>query len=331
VCPNALTVVIPTRNRPRYLARALGYYRETACPYPIVVCDSSTADLKPDVATAVRGGGQNVDLMNLDYGLPINDKLVRTVEAVRSKYMVFAADDDFIVPDTIGRCVTFLDSHDDYTVAHGRAFTFKVAGSNVTGPITSVRPYRQVASVLPTPRARLVAHFHDWSTSFYSVQRTQNVREILQSFGALQNDITACEVYFYATNVIRGKAAALDCNYMYRQVDVPKEHVSVDTHIWADSPGGRNVRDALVRQIAFELSRASHEPLDNCAALVASLLKQWVDGRRPYAFRRWRSYPPRYYWERTQNLGHKLGMRMREFRRPSPEGQMVRAIVEARA
>jgi glycosyltransferase domain-containing protein len=326
-----ITLVIPTQNRPQYLERAMAFYKQSASAFPVIVCDSSDADRTPAVAAIVRGCGLNVSLLTFDHGVSINHKLRRGVDAVRSRYVVFAGDDDFLVPTTVDRCVAFLDAHEDFAVAHGRAFAFTVQDAAVRGRMTGVRPYRQVASVLPTPRQRLRAHFGDWTTSFYSVQRTDNVRQIVHTFGKLADDLSACEVYFYAANAIRGKAVKLDANYMYRQVEVSKEYSVNETHVWASAPGWERVRDALVREIALELCHAGHEPFEESAQLVRSLLDRWIEGRRPYEIRRWRCYPPRYYWERALNLGHKLGFRMREFRRPSADGIVVKSIVEARA
>jgi glycosyltransferase domain-containing protein len=323
-------VVLPTQNRPRFVARALHYYAKTRCPFPILICDSSDKDGRAELAALVRNAPLDVRLLAFEHGISINEKLTRSVAQVKSPLMVFVADDDFIVPDSMRLCAEFLHGHPEYTVAHGSAFTFAVRDAGVNGPITSVRPYRQLGSTLPTAAERLRAHFRDWSTSFYSVQRTRNVRDILASFPRL-NDITACEVFYYATNVIRGKAAKLPCRYMFRQLDVAKEHVSYDTHIWADAPGWPVVRDVLVQEIARELSAAGGPDLSDAAALASAWLAEWIEGRRPYSWRRWRAYPLRYYWERTQNLGHKLGLRMREFRRPSPEGRIVRSVVEAHA
>jgi glycosyltransferase domain-containing protein len=328
---DSLTMVIPTQNRPRYLERALAYYRTTACPFRIMICDSSEADKAADVASIVAGCGLDVELRQFTHGLPIHVKLLQCVQAVPSGIIVFAADDDFIVPGSIRQCAEFLHSHADFSVAHGRAYTFAVAGAGVHGPIVSIRPYRQLASIDARPRQRLVTHFRDWSTSFYSVQRTAQVLETLEGFARLRYDVSACEVYFYARNAILGKAAKLDCNYMYRQLDVSKQHVSFDTHIWADAEGWEPIRDALVREIAVELERAGGETIDHGVGFVSDLLRQWVESRRPFGFRRWRSYPLRYYWERTQNLGHKAGLRMREFWRPSAEGRIVRALVEGAA
>ena len=323
-----ITLLIPTQNRPLFLERALDFYARAGCRFKILVCDSSDAARKDAVAAVAAASGLNVELHRFEYGISINQKLIRGLELVQTPCMAFAGDDDFIVPDSIERCVAFLDVHEDFAVAHGRSFTFTTQNSAVNGLLTTIRPYRQVASERPTPMERLEAHFTDWTTSFYSVQRTRNVREILEGFQRLDDDITACEVYFYATNVIRGKAAKLDCQYMYRQVEVTKEYSAHETHVWASAPGLEPVRRALVREIAGELSEASGITVDEGMGVVAALIARWVESRRPYHITRWAAYPATYYWDRLQNLGYKLGAKSLELVRPSRESALVKSVVQ---
>ncbi|MDP2599185.1 MAG: hypothetical protein Q8P84_00425 [Deltaproteobacteria bacterium] len=43
-----LTIVIPTRNRPAFLARLLSCYQQMRCPYLILIGDASDASLRKE-------------------------------------------------------------------------------------------------------------------------------------------------------------------------------------------------------------------------------------------------------------------------------------------
>lgn len=326
--PVDLTILIPTRNRPAFLRRALRYYAHHGWPSPILVCDSSDTSGKPAIAAVLREAPANVALLDSPPDIGVNAKIIAGLERVATKYLAFCGDDDFVVPQALPACVDYLEAHPDFSAAHGQAFTFVIEGAVAHGRIATLRPYRQRALLDDSPAARLRSHFADWTTSFYSVQRTASVRSIFDAFGRMQNDSTCCEIFFYAANAIRGKAVRLDRPYMYRQIDIAKEYSVDETHVWADAPGGAAVRAPLVAELTRELIDAG-EPAGGAELLVRRLLQAWIDGRRPFRISRWRDYAPRYYWDRLLNLGHKAGFRCREYRSPGPDGRIVREFLAA--
>jgi len=123
VAREKLSLIIPTHNRPPYLLeRLLRYFVEVGLAYPIVVADSSgepAADANQAVLTSL---GDALDVRYVGYRPDMNpySKIAASLDMVESKYSAICADDDFLVPRAIEKCVQFLESNPDYAAAHGR-------------------------------------------------------------------------------------------------------------------------------------------------------------------------------------------------------------------
>ena len=109
-----LTVVLITHNRPAFVRRAVKFY--SALPCRILVLDSSAM-----VTDGIDGDYPGVDYRHLpQFGYwGMRAKLDYGVQQVTTPYMVFAADDDFIVHDALDASVSFLEANPDYGMCHG--------------------------------------------------------------------------------------------------------------------------------------------------------------------------------------------------------------------
>ena len=97
------TIVIPTFNRLKYLRRILSYYNGFEENYNIIVADSSSSKNKKLNNKSVLIFS-NLDIQYIDkYPSKIepNHKINDTLNYINTKYSVFCADDDFIIPKSI--------------------------------------------------------------------------------------------------------------------------------------------------------------------------------------------------------------------------------------
>lgn len=113
---NRYTIVIPTyNNRHRYLNRILDYFSQFKLN--IIVVDSSRTKL-PDYK---RHKINYIHLPETNYTL----KLYKAFEMVDTQYALLCADDDFIIPTAIDKCIDFLDENQDYSSVQGNIIAFK--------------------------------------------------------------------------------------------------------------------------------------------------------------------------------------------------------------
>lgn len=216
-----ITLMIPTYNRPEFLKRILQYYNQYKVNFNIIVADSS----KPYNKKLNRKIVQLFPNLNILYIDKFSSKLIshhkfaKMVEFVKTKYCVFCADDDFIVPNGINEAVDFLEKNADYSTAHGSYISF-YAFNNPLGPKkfwwNFIYPYRSIT--YQKAEDRLAAHPDDCQQVLYAVRRTEIVKtcysELLKSqvnpllFGERLPDVLT---------IILGKMKRLNNFYAARQ------------------------------------------------------------------------------------------------------------------
>ena len=167
VLSEQLTVVLITHNRAAFLRRALQYYSTLPCK--VLVLDSSAQAAEVTV-------GDRVDYRHLpQYGYwGLQAKLVYGVAQVTTPYMVFAADDDFILHDALADSVAFLDANRDYGMCHGYCMMYLALGNSVS----YFRRDRKVCEDYSSERAedRIVDYMGQYIPPFYAITRTEHWR-----------------------------------------------------------------------------------------------------------------------------------------------------------
>jgi glycosyltransferase domain-containing protein len=105
----------------------------------------------------------------------IQAKLDFGVKQVTTPYMVFAADDDFIVHQALDECVEFLGAHPDYGMAHGYCLMY-VASANA---VSYFRRDKKVCEDYNSEDGgeRVVDYMRQYIPPFYAVARTQLMRD----------------------------------------------------------------------------------------------------------------------------------------------------------
>lgn len=157
-----LTVVLITHNRPAFLRRAVKYYSSLPCR--IMVLDS----------TLERPEG---DLCAVDYHhVPqfaywgMQAKLAYGVEHLTTPYMVLAADDDFILHDSLAESVGFLHANPDYGMCHGYCLMYL----SLAHGVNYYRRDKKVQEDYASERAqdRVLDYMSQYIPPFYAVTRT---------------------------------------------------------------------------------------------------------------------------------------------------------------
>jgi glycosyltransferase domain-containing protein len=187
-----ITFVIPTHNRSGYLSRILEYY--WGVPLKIIIVDSSTAAF--DVSTI----GPEVSYYHLK-DMPMPKKIEYALSLVRTKFVVMCADDDFIIPAGIVRCINFLKEHPSFNSAQGSSITYKKR-NKYTGFIEFNLLYTgpsefEIAS--GDPFERLHRLFHPYRTIFSAVHHTEN---LLKGYRDLDKGIRNLFLNEYITAII---------------------------------------------------------------------------------------------------------------------------------
>jgi glycosyltransferase domain-containing protein len=205
-----LTIVIPTHNRHNYLERVLDYYSNSS--YFIIVADSSEnkySGIIPD---------ERVNYLHLP-GLSLPQKLSVIFQKVTTAFMAMCADDDFVIPESLEMCVSFLKGNPDYSVAGGNILCYKKSDF-LAGHIKFAVVFPQWLSYEIRNKdawRRLDDFFDQYREIFYSVHRTENLR---LAFEDVDNRITKVYLNEYLTVVLpifRGNYKLLPILYQVRE------------------------------------------------------------------------------------------------------------------
>lgn len=212
-----LTIVVPTCNRARFLARLLRYYTACGTPVRMHILDSSP-HVAPDPAIARLIDTPAITYTTYDATMGPLPKLHEGLKRVTTPYAVLWADDDLMVPRSLTAAAQFLEQHRDFSVAHGVGGLF-TAEPSPNGMVTlDIGLFIQRSLLDDTGAARLVGYRTKGCSVFYSVQRTRNLQRNLEQCARLGFGYFWGETALAWLSIIQGKAHMLDRLYIMRQL-----------------------------------------------------------------------------------------------------------------
>ncbi|AMB85332.1 glycosyl transferase family 2 [Pseudomonas agarici] len=212
-----LTVLLITHNRPAFLRRALEFYSPLPCR--IIVLDSSV-----QTSEGVADGMSNVDYRHLpQFGYwDAQAKVVYGIDQVTTPYTVFAADDDFLIHDSVVESVKFLEANPDYGMCHGYCLMYLALANSVT----YYRRDKKVCEDYASERAqdRVLDFMNQFIPPFYAVHRTSLFRDW---YAAMPNDAKFewQEIGHTFYMLAQAKARILPMAYVVREINyIQSEH-----------------------------------------------------------------------------------------------------------
>lgn len=207
-----VTVIIPAHNRPERLNRLLAYY--SATNIKVIVSDSSSKKFDcinryPDVI--YKHYPNEEFLWKINHILPLID----------TPYVVYCADDDFIVPEAIAQITNYLNLHPDFTTAQGHYLTFEVKKGKVSFSPRYIRHFDK--KIEATTGAGRLARYNDiYASNLYSIIRTETFKRMYTAVEKKGNELRfrnlfLAEEYFNLFSLIHGNYITLPCFYSARE------------------------------------------------------------------------------------------------------------------
>src|SRR3989344_2242723 len=219
-----IDLVIPTHNRINLLKRILDFYQSYGNDFNFIIADSSNSNNKEFNKKLVRTYS-NLNILYIDKfpeKLEQHYKFAEMVKYLKSEFCVFCPDDDFIIPNAIRECVTFLEKNPDYSAAHGTYISFEVqrqsSGDNKFRWRLLFSPHSISSS---NPTNRLSSHLIDFILTLWAVRRTETVKLCYKEFSKAKIDPYLLpilgELLPDALTAIFGKVKSLNTLYGARQ------------------------------------------------------------------------------------------------------------------
>lgn len=227
-----ITIIITTRNRPDFLERLLKYYAEVKCQYKIIIGDSSDDAYLEVIEELVQKYKRQINVECHFYpGLIMGEAISAMIDLVDTPYVVFTADDDFLVPNGLKSCATFLNSNKDYVAAHGLGVVFSLKQAGPYGVVRGVNFYRQPLITAETASQRLLQHLTKYSVPLFAVHRVAVWKKMWSACKNIKEKSFSDELLPSCISVVMGKIAQVDNFYLLRQVH-DRRNILLDAYDW---------------------------------------------------------------------------------------------------
>jgi len=127
-----LTIILLLKNRKEFNDRFINYFLENKSNYNLIISDGSKKKIQPDILKKIKNN-KSIKYIKFKEDKSYNifyKKIFKTLKLVESKYVLFAANDDFLIFDTIKICLKFLKKNESYIGAGGRMIGFEMLTKN---------------------------------------------------------------------------------------------------------------------------------------------------------------------------------------------------------
>lgn len=270
------TLLIPTHNRPNYLRRLLLFLENLNCRCPIRVYDSSDLNPRTDNAAACRDFSYSLSLQYFHLNLGVIEKFVWALEQANTPFVVFCADDDFVVPRGIHAGTEFLAANALYSSVGGQTAKIFTYGEKDAKIACRLGRTYNLPHDSPLKRCRLNANH--WFSTFYNVYHAEILRENLR-FTAKHCDFINARIYpeilVDQLGVLAGKVKCLPMLFSVRQFHdgcygrLPVVHDQSNHERYY-----RSFQEALASRLVETAGIGQEEALEFVHGLFSHMLRQ---------------------------------------------------------
>ena len=317
-----VTLLTPTKNRSEFVNRLLSYYLALAFEGYICIGDSSEGEELLRTRKIVENHQNDLHIIYGEYpGLSNSSCIAKMLDVVPTDYAALLPDDDFLVPEGLSNCTSFLDQHHDYVAAHGVGIVLSLETGQIQGSVARVGPYKLRPIEAETGAQRVRDHLSDYSVLLFSVHRIDTWRAMYRNVPSVPDPAFADELLPTSCAVALGKIKQLDGLYLVRQVHSDQyRHLGVFE--WIINPHWRPsyevFRDSVMEELVRQEGTAKQEAGEAIkeafwAYMLRALNRSWSvqyppdqRGIRSSARRAARSVPfLRRAWGQVRSLLHR--------------------------
>ena len=270
-----VTLLVPTKNRPDFLNRLLTYYKDVGFTGRICIADGSDPGYLEENRRVVAQIQGAIDIFHQELpGITVGSCLGRLLEWVDTPYVAFTADDDFLVPSGLQACAAFLDTHEDYSAAHGVGAMVSLQEAGASGRVAWAVPFRQPVIEEETASIRLRQHMNNYAVSLFSVHRVETWRQMFTD-SELMPDPAFGELLPCCLSVISGKVIQLDHLYLVRQAH-DQRFKTADLAQWSAHPRFQSWRQLFSRHVAEKMAEQDGTSEERAQELANQALMSYL-------------------------------------------------------
>jgi len=136
-------LIIPTKNRYRFLQRQLQFY-EHLSPHPVHVYVGDSSERRDDQTPRMFALAQNVELVYMHLpGMNETEAAYHMAQTAIEPYLTWCGDDDFMLTDVLDLGVRLLEleKYSEYQAVEGKTILFATWDDQIYGPMEAARLY----------------------------------------------------------------------------------------------------------------------------------------------------------------------------------------------
>ena len=232
--PNKLTIILCIKDKPEFTDRWMRFMNDQQCPYKILIADGGkNKKIEKQLSSSLGYKNLNFKYIRFPFDKKIEYyylKILETLKAVKTKYVIFADNDDFYLLDKIPSLIIFLEKNKDYSGCRGKEAYFHLSrngktfincanGDNykiVDGVSSSIENHSFIE------RAELFfnkVNQQDFWQNWYCIQRTEGAIKILNVVRKYNfQDAILSEILFHLMLLKLGKVKVTNQLFYLRQI-----------------------------------------------------------------------------------------------------------------
>jgi len=273
-----VAILVPTKGRPEFIRRMLGYYESLAVNHPIYIGDASETGVATQLSAFIATLKITVKyfhLQNLNADQAVH---ILAQEALNDKidYCVFQGDDDWIIPSSLELAAKFLSSNPQYSTSHGRGASIILDRPGPKGRLASLGNYGGVNKIEEeSALARLRNIADHYYVLYFSTHRTVSFVEICKKVLSLEH-ICSRELMISYCSALQGRSKFLDCLYLIRQSHTANQHNYED---WLVGPDGDLEIQRMLHLLTAMLVEVDRLPFSEAEEESKKILKSLRERR----------------------------------------------------
>lgn len=287
------TLVVPTYNRPDLLKRLVSYYASLEEGPNLLILDSSSADVVDANAKVLAEPRRKIQHMRFPQETQFASKLFAGLRSVTTPYVSFCADDDLVFLTAIKKSMAILERESSAVSVHGLYINFREEGQKVH--ITC--EYGNPSNDAEQSGARVFRLFQKYESLFYSLFRTEDLREIFAEVEKLPT-LHFQELFQSVAALLKGKVINIEEIYAARRSG-PEADPTRDkwqTYYWfMDDPAELMAHYVSYREALLDL----HERKGFSSGVSRVEMQKILDASHAVYFSA--NCPPPYFWSILQH------------------------------
>lgn len=261
-----ITLLIPTKNRSDFLIRLLNYFADTNFKHYIHIGDSSNELHVKRLKEIIEKLEDKLNIIYHEYpGLNVSKCTKQLLREISTPYASFLADDDFLVPKSLEKCIGFLELNPAYIACHGIGAVFRFRQSGPYGQFDNIWEYQLPSIEEETASKRFLNHLSAYSNNLFSVYRISILKIIFEN-DAIPDRSFGNDLLPSCLAAILGKCKKLDCFHIIHQTH--KQQVFVEHYDWITSQNWFPSYQIFYNTLSEELMKQDGIAIDKAHAVV---------------------------------------------------------------